>query len=158
MLPGGVLYAYGVGGALGEGGGVAMVNDNLDASKMNVNPGGKQRIMRVTVWQDRVQKMNYSYGVAKGMQVVLHERGVDTSQIVAEDMRKALAEMEDFKNEKCFIEHFLISKGHIPVFLPKFHTELNPIERVWGQLKRYTKAHCKYTPQSLRKLEHSKCL
>ena len=66
--------------------------------------------------------------------------------------------MEDFKTEKRFIKHFLISKGHIPVFLPKFYTELTPTERVWGQLKRYTKAHCKYTLQSLRKLEHSKCL
>ena len=31
-----------------------MVDDDLDASKMNMNPGGKQRIMRDTVWQDRV--------------------------------------------------------------------------------------------------------
>ena len=37
------------------------------------------------------------------------------------------------------------SEGHIPVFLPKFHPELNPIERVWAQLKHYTKAYCKYT-------------
>ena len=80
-----------------------MIDDDLDASKMNVNPGGKQRIMRDTVWQDRVQKMNYSYSVAtKGMYVVLQERGVvDTSQIVAEDTRKALVEgdggLQDWK-------------------------------------------------------------
>ena len=41
-------------------------------------------------------------------------------------------------------------KGHIPAFLPKFHPKLTPIERVWAQLKRYTKAHCKYSIQSLR--------
>lgn len=29
--------------------------------------------------------------------------------------------------------------------------KLNPIERVWAQLKRYTKAHCKYSLPSLRK-------
>ena len=34
--------------------------------------------------------------------------------------------------------------------LPKFHCELNPIERVWAQSKRYTKAYCKYNIQSLR--------
>ena len=67
-----------------------MANDALDASKMNVNPAGKQRIMRDTVWQGIVQKMNYSLGLAKGMHVVMQERGVDTSQVVAEDMRKAL--------------------------------------------------------------------
>jgi len=66
-------------------------------------------------------------------------------------MRETLAEMDDFKNEKSLIEHLLIWKGHIPVFLPKFHPELNPIERVWAQLKRYTKAHCKYSLPSLRK-------
>ena len=60
---------------------------------------------------------------------------IDTTRMVEDDTRKALAEMEDFKNEKYLIEHFLISKGHIPVFLPKFHPELNPIERVWVQLK-----------------------
>jgi len=42
----------------------------------------------------------------------------------ADDMRKILAEMDDFKNEKSLIERYLISKGHIPVFLPKFHPEL----------------------------------
>lgn len=68
-----------------------------------------------------------------------------------EQMREMLAQMEDFKNEKSLIEHHLISRGHIPVFLPKFHPKLNPIERVWAQRKRYTKAHCKYTIGSLRK-------
>jgi len=59
--------------------------------------------------------------------------------------------MDNFKDEKSLIEHYLTERGHIPVFLPKFHPELNPIERVWAQLKRYTKAHCKYTLPSLRR-------
>ena len=49
------------------------------------------------------------------------------------------------------IEKFLISNGHICVVLPKYHPELNPIERVWAQLKLHVKAHCKYTFPSLRK-------
>lgn len=32
-----------------------MADDALDVNKMNVNPGGKQTVMRDTVWQDRVQ-------------------------------------------------------------------------------------------------------
>ena len=129
----------------------AMADDALDVNKMNVNPGGKQRKMRDTVRQGRVQKMNYALRVPKGMHAVLQERGVDVSGTAAENMKKALAEMEDFKNEKSLIERFLISKGHVSVFLPKFHRELNPIERVWAQLKRFTKADCKYTLPSLRK-------
>ena len=34
--------------------------------------------------------------------------------------------------------------------LPKYHCELNPIERVWAQAKRCSKAHCKYNLTSLR--------
>ena len=41
-------------------------------------------------------------------------------------------------------------KHHIMYILPKFHCELNPIERVWAQAKRYTKAYCKYSIVSLR--------
>ena len=37
------------------------------------------------------------------------------------------------------------SRGHKALFLPKFHLEINPIERVWAQSKRYTKVYCKYT-------------
>ena len=45
---------------------------------------------------------------------------------------------------------FLQQQGHVAFFLPKFHPEMNPIERVWAQAKRYTKAYCKYTLPSLR--------
>ena len=34
--------------------------------------------------------------------------------------------------------------------LPKFHCELNPIERVWAQAKRYAQAYGKYSIKSLR--------
>ena len=66
-------------------------------------------------------------------------------------MRETLAEHFDFRDETSMVERMLIDKAHIPCFLPKFHPELNPIERVWAQLKRYTRAHCKYSFPSLRK-------
>ena len=78
--------------------------------------------------------------VAKGMKMVLEERGISTA-----------AKTGDFRDEKSMIERMLTERGHVPCFLPKFHPELNPIERVWAQLKRFTKAHCKYSIQSLRK-------
>ena len=56
---------------------------------------------------------------------------------------------EDFRNEKPRIGTFLEQKGHAALFFPKFHPELNPIERIWAQSKVYTKAHCKYTFPSL---------
>ena len=132
----------------------AMADDALDASKMNVKPGGKQRIMRDMIWDGRSQRMYVVRGgvkVAKGMKVVFEERGVSTIGMNADQMRETIAGHFDFKNEKNMIEHLLIHNGHIPCFLPKFHPELNPIERVWAQLKRFTKAHCKYTLPSLQK-------
>ncbi len=130
----------------------AMPDDALDANKMNVNPGGKQRVMRDGWWAGKAQKRNYSLGVPKGMRVVLEERGIDTRNMNADKMREVLSSHSDFKSEKSSVERFLgEEKGHIVYMLPKFHCELNPIERVWAQAKRYTKAYCKYSIVSLRK-------
>ena len=57
--------------------------------------------------------MNFSIGVPKGMKLILDERGVNTSKMNGDEMRKILSEMEDFKNETCRIEHFLNGKGHL---------------------------------------------
>ena len=129
----------------------AMADDSLDVSKMNVNPGGKQRVMRDGWWGGKVQKINDSRGVPKGLRMILEERGVNTHKMKAEQMREVLGSHPDFKYEKSRIERLLTEDhGHIVYMLPKFHCELNPIERVWAQAKRYSKAYCKYSIQSLR--------
>lgn len=110
-------------------------------------------MMRDGWWGGKPQPMNFSLGVPKGLRRVLEERGVNTQGMKAEDMCAALGSHPDFKNEKSSIERFLMEeKGHIVYMLPKFQCELNPIERVWSQSKRYTKAYCKYSIVSLRKL------
>ena len=45
-------------------------------------------------------------------------------------------------------------KVHIVYMLPKFHCELNPIERVWSQLEVLHKGvlYCKYSMVSRHKL------
>lgn len=43
----------------------------------------------------------------------------------------------------------MILIGSIVVLIPKFHCELNPIERVWGQAKVHTR---KYTPFKIARL------
>ena len=129
-----------------------MSEDSLDVSKMNVNPGGKQRVMRDGYWDGKVFKMNFAIGVPKGLRVILQERGVDTTNMNADQMREVLKQHPDFRDEKCRIERLLVEEhNHIAYFLPKYHCELNPIERVWAQAKRYSKAYCKYSIVSLRK-------
>jgi hypothetical protein len=40
--------------------------------------------------------------------------------------------------------------GHRCLFLPKYHCELNWIERYWGAAKKYARRHCGYTLSALR--------
>ena len=94
----------------------------------------------------------YSLGIPKGMKQILEERGINTATLSADDMHTILVQHDDFKNEKQRVISYLERKGHTALFLPKFHPELNPIEQVWGQAKRYSKCHCNYTHKSLRKV------
>ena len=48
----------------------------------------------------------------------------------------------------------MVEKGHIVYMLPKFHCKLNPIERVWAQAMKYSKAYCNYTIRGLRNTIH----
>ena len=95
--------------------------------------------------------MTLTDGQPKGAALVLEERGYDTRGMKLEDMRAILADHDDFKSEKCRVDTFLSDAGHTCIFIPKFHCELNPIERVWSQSKRYTRAYCDYTIGSLRR-------
>ena len=101
--------------------------------------------VRDTVWAGQPQSMVLPDGSAKGLRTILHERGINTSTLKADDMRIILNNNDDFVNEKTQVEHYIISRGFQCYFLPKFHCELNPIERVWGQSKRYSRAHSNFT-------------
>ena len=130
----------------------AFAEDALNASRMNMRPGGKQPCMRDTVWAGRVQRMVDDDGVPKGMKAVLEECGVNTEQMRADDMRTVLSFHDDFFNEKTIVEKLITDKGHKCLYLPKFHCELNPIERVWGQAKVYTRSHTNFSLAGLRSI------
>ena len=83
------------------------------------------------------------------MKLVLEDKGINTDRMKAEQMHEILREMHDFKYEKTKLETLLLSHGYKGFFLPKFHCELNPIERVWAHSKAYTRAHCDYTFKGL---------
>ena len=50
-------------------------------------------------------------------------------------MHHALSLQEDFATEKLMLQHYIENWGHICMFLPKFHCELNLIEMLWGYAK-----------------------
>jgi len=43
-----------------------------------------------------------------------------------------LSQQQDFLDEKPLIQTYIEEQGHICMFLPKFHCELDPIEMYWG--------------------------
>ena len=69
----------------------------------------------------------------------------------ADDLRTVLSFHEDFRTEKTIVQRF-IAEGQIALYLPKFHCELNPIERVWGQAKCYTRQYSNYSLVRLRSI------
>ena len=112
----------------------------------------RNRFLRRMIALGFLNESNAPTEVAKGLRVVLQQRGVDTTNMHADQMREVLKQHPDFRDEKCRIERLLAEKhNHIAYFLPKFHCELNPIEWVWVQAKCYSKDYCKYSIVSLRK-------
>ena len=57
--------------------------------------------------------------------------------MLAADMRVIPANHDGFQSEKTVVEQFIKKEGLKVHFLPKYHCELNLIERVWGQVKVY---------------------
>ena len=118
---------------------------------MNKSDGGKQRRQRDTVIPlsnqcpavcGQVQKMTTHLGEPKGLKTVLEEWGFDVEGLHAKCslvcpiesqnccMARLLSQQEDFTNQISRLETLITKAGHLCIFLPKFHCELNPIEMV----------------------------
>ncbi len=128
-----------------------VADDSLNVDKMNVHPGGKQPVMRDSVWDGKSQRMVYPDGVPKGTTAILEERGVNTKGMKAQDLRNKLKTYTDFQNHKTLLEVYVESRGHLCMLYPKFHCELNPIERVWCHSEK-TRAYANGSIVRLRKL------
>lgn len=76
-----------------------------------------------------------------------HEDVVDESEIALQNgpevlsvsdwccMHRVLSLQDDFANEKPMLQEYIEKWGHVCIFLPKFHCELNLIEMLWGYAK-----------------------
>jgi len=118
---------------------------------MHAKPGGKQPATRDTEWNGKKYTMVFAIGLPKGLiQLSLNWEERYRPGMKLEEMCAELASHLDFREEKTKLEHFLNKLGHVCIFLPKFHCELNPIKRCWAQAKRYPHAHTNYTIQKLR--------
>ena len=70
----------------------------------------------------------------------------------ADKMRSTLKTFDDFQVPKSILEEYIERHGHLCMFFPKYHCELNPIERVWCHAKKHTRAYANGKINTLRKI------
>lgn len=152
----------------------AYSKDALLVSRMNLRPGGKQAMMRSGWFLDndsqRVeQPMTYPANhpthpnQPKGIKAVLEERNLWRDGLLKECKdssceygatsccaSRILSIQPDFKEQGSLIQEIVTSAGHLVIFLPKYHCELNFIEYFWGATKKYLRDRCDYTFNTLK--------
>ena len=85
---------------------------------------------------------------------MLEERGVNTDGLNAKAMRDILGKHPDFITQTTLVEELITSPSHICLFFPKFHCELNAIERVWCHAKNYARKYVNGSIVRLRTIVH----
>ena len=60
-----------------------------------------------------------------------------------------LANQPDFLEQECKLMTVVKAAGHLCLFLPKYHCELNIIEFFWGATKHHTRECCDFTLDGL---------
>lgn len=146
--------------------------DSLLVTRMNVKPGGKQARMREGWFEVNgcriPQPMIYPSdhpkhpNEPKGIKAVLMERGLFQTKLrgkceskcdvaaTACCLKRILELQPDFQEQKSLVQEVIEAAGHLCIFLPKFHCELNFIEFFWGAVKKYLRDHCDYTFDTLK--------
>lgn len=62
-----------------------------------------------------------------------------------------LQSQRDFQEQKGWLQEEVEAAGHSVIFYPKFHCELNFIERFWCAAKHNVRENCEYTMDGLRR-------
>ena len=127
-------------------------DDALHAFEMNRSNGGARRKQKDTVIpmnnphpkvHRKAQKMTTEAGAAKGLQQMLEERGFNIGCMRAKCspicplentdccIARLLSKQDDFQLQESLLEQKIKKRGHICMFLPKFHCKLNPIKMVF---------------------------
>ncbi|CAM9692979.1 unnamed protein product, partial [Heterosigma akashiwo] len=93
------------------------------------------------------------------MKYIIQERGLykvgmtknGGKERVAElSMKEVINSWPEFRNQKSKLHEVLEPRGHVCLFSPKYHCELQAVERIWGKSKYYVRKYCKYTWASLK--------
>lgn len=150
----------------------AYSEDALLAGRMNIRPGGKQAFMKDGWYICEGQKVKQSMVFPpnhrenpkeqKGIKAVLIERGLWQHKLRGKCKSKCegdktyccnkrILELQpDFAEQKSLVQETIEAAGHLCLFFPKFHCELNYIEFFWAQVKKYLRENCDYTFDTLK--------
>jgi transposase len=145
-------------------------DDALLAQNVALNPGKGTAVRDTFDYRNnRPQKMKDADGKSRGLRAILQERGLWRNgmrvQCYKSDgnidpaclghctkcARGIISQERDFREQKTELEEEIVSRGHLCIFLPKFHPETNPIEYYWGATKLFTRKNCGYSLSALRK-------
>jgi hypothetical protein len=66
--------------------------------------------------------------------------------------QRLMSLQRDFQEQKGWLQEELEAAHQEVIFYPRFHCELNFIERYWCSTKHYTRENCSYTFQGLREI------
>ncbi len=152
--------------------------DALRVENMNLHPGGKQGWLRDGFIHGKgiPQPMKFPAdyhnselaGKQKGIKRVLKERGLWPERGLVLDCpttrgrqgcnpqggccaRRILGAEKDFRDQKGRLQEEVENLGHRVLFYPKFHCELNFIERYWCRAKWFARENCGYDFEALKK-------
>lgn len=89
---------------------------------------------------------------AKGLEQTLKERGLWPGRMLKVDAAKLLGDQPDFAGQREWLAEVVIDAGHTIDYYPKFHCELNFIEKCWACAKCAARKDCDYSFASLQKL------
>ena len=101
-----------------------------ETSKLNGKCGTADRKKR------KAAKQAVGIGKGESINVPVHVGWADQVPCCLEFL---LSEQADFKEQQNAIQELVLSRGHFCIFLPKFHPELNFIERYWSRAKWYAR-------------------
>ena len=93
-----------------------------------------------------------SIRISKGNEDGSERKRIDTSGMNAKTMRVKLSTFNDFAEQKTLLQELIQHRGHLCYYIPKFHCELNPIERCWCHAKKLTRAQANGSIIRLRKI------
>jgi transposase len=90
--------------------------------------------------------------IAKGIKRILSERGLWNDALTAKTAKELLKKQPDFAchDQPEWLRDRIINSRHMIDFYPKYHCELNFIERFWAMMKVFCRKNCNYTLNSLR--------